>query len=478
MRNRIKYLLGLILFTFSLAAPAKIVDALDGMWQGTITNPSAYSTNRGHTIDGGRLRLKSNRKPFNIAGLEMPYLKMGCGGIDAFGGSFSFINGDEFRQLLRQIASQSLAYAFQLAVKAMCDDCFTIMNDVQNKIQKANDALRNTCELAKPLAVSALTAVNRAVESEKLAGELENQATASDWFETQQAVWNDSKRNIKDVDCVADDNAKPCPNATNKIGKDDGTLTELFERINITSKNDQVEWLVNFLGDSTYIAETAERQPDLRVYEPQYTFEDLLDLRGNDVGSSNSIWWVCETNANDQCISFAKGEPDFEGVTPYLSKLLYGDEECWNDETTNETAPDQTLCDGSVLNALASPQVTPNSTVNTSQVLAVLGLDAIQWKSYLQGDPSKAKKFLQIIEMDLRKGFHKEIGIKLKKAFAASFSIETDHGKSASTGEENTAYLKFVKDVDIAISEWESGQAKRAEKYEKLKKEFRKDREG
>ncbi len=55
--------------------------------------------------------------------LVPPSFSAGCGGIDLFGGSFSFINMNQFVDLMRAVASNAAGYAFQLAINAMCPDC-------------------------------------------------------------------------------------------------------------------------------------------------------------------------------------------------------------------------------------------------------------------------------------------------------------------------------------------------------------------
>ncbi|MBO1928812.1 conjugal transfer protein TraH [Providencia rettgeri] len=54
--------------------------------------------------------------PVNVT---LPKASGGCAGIDFFAGSFSFINTEEFIQLLRNIAANSVGLAFQLAINAM-----------------------------------------------------------------------------------------------------------------------------------------------------------------------------------------------------------------------------------------------------------------------------------------------------------------------------------------------------------------------
>ena len=51
-------------------------------------------------------------------------MSVGCQGIDVYLGSFSYGKLDRYVQLLQQIGTGAvLGYAFQLAMKAICEDC-------------------------------------------------------------------------------------------------------------------------------------------------------------------------------------------------------------------------------------------------------------------------------------------------------------------------------------------------------------------
>ena len=72
-----------------------------------------------------------------------------CGGIDFFGGSFSFIDADQFIQLMRAVASNAAGYAFQLALDNTCTQCMTYINDLKRIIQALNQYAGNSCQLAQ-----------------------------------------------------------------------------------------------------------------------------------------------------------------------------------------------------------------------------------------------------------------------------------------------------------------------------------------
>ncbi|MCG7878155.1 MAG: conjugal transfer protein TraH [Candidatus Thiodiazotropha taylori] len=115
------------------------------------TAPGAYNTVRRGSYWGGRYTYKTKIYDESLVSMKLPSAKGGCGGIDVFGGSFSFINSDQLVQLLRQVAANAKGYAFQLAMDNMCPDCMKWMNELQTKIQSMNEYLSNSCQLSQGL---------------------------------------------------------------------------------------------------------------------------------------------------------------------------------------------------------------------------------------------------------------------------------------------------------------------------------------
>jgi len=108
----------LLLIELSIPAYADLQQEMDGMF-GTMTNvtaPTAHLGQRRGVITGGSLVARNGISNTNLVSFVPPSFSAGCGGIDLFAGSFSFINFNQFVQLLRNVAANASGYAFQLAV--------------------------------------------------------------------------------------------------------------------------------------------------------------------------------------------------------------------------------------------------------------------------------------------------------------------------------------------------------------------------
>lgn len=144
------------------AAAQNIGAQMDSMFN-TLTSvvpPTGVETLRRGGLYGGRLRVRARTMQAQFISATPPSFRAGCGGIDFFGGSFSFINLDQFTQLLRSIASAALGYAFMLALQNVCPICATTIAQLQRIIQELNQLNANSCQLAQGLVNDTLTAMN------------------------------------------------------------------------------------------------------------------------------------------------------------------------------------------------------------------------------------------------------------------------------------------------------------------------------
>lgn len=144
----------LLIFSFSISASvfaAGMQTQLDNIFteMENYTAPGSYETQRRSAYFGGRYTYKTQIYDENLISMRLPSARGGCGGIDIFGGSFSFVNSDQIVQLLRQVAANAKGYAFQLAMDNMCPDCMKWMNELQTKMQALNGNLSNSCQLAQ-----------------------------------------------------------------------------------------------------------------------------------------------------------------------------------------------------------------------------------------------------------------------------------------------------------------------------------------
>lgn len=116
-----------------------------------VTGPSAFEGQSAGYYTLGNVWTRFPQKNSNVANLQLPSARGGCGGIDIFAGSFSFINAGEIVALLKAVANNAVGFAFQLAVDTVCPECGSVMKDFAQKVQLMNNMTINSCETAQGL---------------------------------------------------------------------------------------------------------------------------------------------------------------------------------------------------------------------------------------------------------------------------------------------------------------------------------------
>lgn len=117
----------------------------------SVTEPSVVLGSTRGVVSGGNFTVKNKVITADLISLEMPRIKMGCGGWDIFGGSFSFISSEQIVAMLRSIAASAVAYAFKLALCTISDDiCNTLENLWKDNIF-SNFMGKSSCEMGAAL---------------------------------------------------------------------------------------------------------------------------------------------------------------------------------------------------------------------------------------------------------------------------------------------------------------------------------------
>lgn len=120
-----------------------------------VTGPTAYNGQRSGYYSLGNVWTRFPQRQTNLFNLQLPRARAGCGGIDIFAGSFSFINAAELVALMKATANNAVGFAFKLAIDTVCPECGKIMEEMRQAAQLMNGVNINSCELAQGLVGSA-----------------------------------------------------------------------------------------------------------------------------------------------------------------------------------------------------------------------------------------------------------------------------------------------------------------------------------
>jgi conjugative transfer pilus assembly protein TraH len=128
---------------------ADIAGSLDQMWYASAGGTVNGSNGMG--VYGPSFSVRSPNKTYQIAYFDPPRFSAGCSGIDATLGSFSLLTLNQIGDMVRKIMQAAPAFLLKLAIKAMCEDCFSVMEGLQHLAQQINNMNINACKISQSL---------------------------------------------------------------------------------------------------------------------------------------------------------------------------------------------------------------------------------------------------------------------------------------------------------------------------------------
>lgn len=203
------YILGgsLALACLSVSNPANadLESTLENMLGANVqvNSGGSISSSRRGGFYGGSVYVRGRVMDVNVINFTPPSFSSGCGGIDIFGGSFSMINKEQFVALLRSIAQNAEGYAFQLALKNICEQCSTIIANLQGVVQDLNQLTANSCQLAKGIVNSGINAL----ELSDVKG-MQESSIGSGFNDAFDAFWGSLSSTVGSLDATNSDGSR------------------------------------------------------------------------------------------------------------------------------------------------------------------------------------------------------------------------------------------------------------------------------
>lgn len=308
---------------------------------GTGTDAKAFKgATRGY-VTGGNVSMRVPIWDHKVISFQPPSITAGCNGIDAFGGSFSFINADELVQLFRNIAANSVGLLFMLALETVSNEIGVNLKSFQNIIRDINNLVSDSCNAAKAvvsLADSAL--VNAGYKSEMNAS---LQAAAKDYGDHYDTLMNDlgnaATRLLGDKPKETEEEGL-YGNVVWQAMKANSTFgfTDISSELVDGGNPDHMKELIMSITGSI-IAEQRQKDPNgktvtqsnnsknnLTYSQPMDTLQHSLSfedfLKGFDPATKKGLFtWKCDDQ--EKCIKPAKDtSTKFEGYSALLYKAL------------------------------------------------------------------------------------------------------------------------------------------------------------
>lgn len=115
------------------------------------TKGGAYKTQTGGYYSGGSLYARVPTRSYEFMNFQGPSIKAGCGGIDIFAGSFSFVNAKQLVEAMRTIMNNAVGYSFNLALQTFVPQVYNTMQKINDIAREMNNFDINSCETSAQL---------------------------------------------------------------------------------------------------------------------------------------------------------------------------------------------------------------------------------------------------------------------------------------------------------------------------------------
>jgi len=301
----------------SLVTPvqaSQLSTAMDGMFT-AITVPQAISTPSMTGIAGGSFSAKFPTRNFNVIAFDPPRINAGCSGIDMYMGSFSFINDEQLKTMLRAVAQGAVGFAFKAAIRAICGSCAATLDDLQGIMDKLNAVGKNTCAIAKAIGEPVGTLLAGKADEAEAMIQVSRQKV-DDWWTGQKNTASAGR--------------------SDRANKYSGNILHraLFNQdIDFSLDNEIPNLPMNLVGTYIIPAEDANaktcaagesgicEKPSISL-EPTLNF-DLL-LRGASYDANKRIWKCFDSDSEMGCQNPIRVSYTFEGTKEYTKRKLFG----------------------------------------------------------------------------------------------------------------------------------------------------------
>ncbi|WP_131783646.1 conjugal transfer protein TraH [Legionella gresilensis] len=153
MKKLIVFLfLGLIYFKVSANVSTDLDNFFNQMgYTANVTSPDAFESQAAGFFGGGSLYARNQVRQYQLVQLDLPSYRAGCGGIDLFTGSMSFLSAQKLVDLGKSVMTNAGAYAVDVMLASTVPELKQVRDYLQQLEQMANHASINSCQLSQNL---------------------------------------------------------------------------------------------------------------------------------------------------------------------------------------------------------------------------------------------------------------------------------------------------------------------------------------
>lgn len=350
-RLHVRAIAAICAFAVANASHASLQGNLDGMFVAT-TDPRAFETPNYKGLSFGSAAVRWPIRNHNVIAFDPPRLNAGCSGIDMYLGSFSFINADQFKNMLRGIAQGIVGFAFKAAIRSISPTIASVMDKLEDAMRAINNMGRNTCAIAKGVVDSAQASWQSGQLQTK--GYLKTAANdVTGWFEGIEKAFRNTDTNptteqkINEANDLVGNALVRAFYESDAAGAIDAFLP-YGEASTNEAKKKAIELAINMFGTMSLPSGAASTPAG---GDASATYENTAQKIEGKIGydhiyngksaHGDEDYFICPVNIDGlmSCTPPSIRKYDFIGTYPYVRKMLWGcnPENALNDDTCLNT---------------------------------------------------------------------------------------------------------------------------------------------
>lgn len=285
---------------------------------GNVTAPQAFHGQTLSTYTGGSVFIRTPTKTYNLASINLPYVKAGCGGIDLFSGSFSHISSEELKNMLKNITSALPGVIFQMMIKSVepvFGSTIEYFKEIESFINRANI---NSCEAATSLAGTLMgkAGFDATKTCERAAGMLGGLGLDA------EAARNRC-RNASDMNSTLS-SASSDPNLKETVPFTGNLVWEALKKLRHLDDSER-ELIMSITGTTIYDRAT-EGAPEPRAIAPTITsVSDVLygNIQGGSAPGTGRVSVKLLRCGNSACTTVNQSTENFESIQERVRRIMH-----------------------------------------------------------------------------------------------------------------------------------------------------------
>lgn len=287
---RVTRLAGVVALMLSLPVHADVNGDLNNFFgklgfEGNASMPQVWQGQAAGYASGGSIYMRTSVKQVQMVSLTMPSLNAGCGGIDAYLGAFSYINGEQLQRFVKQIMGNAAGYFFDLALQTTVPEMKQAKDFLQKLVTDVNSTNMSSCQAAQGIVGGLMprTAVSQQKVCQDIAGESN---LFSDWAASRQGCTVGGSYNSVTDKAGADEKDQVLKNKN--LIWDSLSSNRLFD-----DNYELKEFAMSLTGTLIF-----NNQSQVKVLVPLTTNEDIIRAMMN--GGSAKIY---SCDSHDVCLN-------------------------------------------------------------------------------------------------------------------------------------------------------------------------------